>query len=107
VGEDDMVTHTIFFAFPEQMTEADRAEFFREGTAMALGSGLVESYVYRPAIPLPTQVAPAFVPTDMAQMKYPDLDSLRKYLTHPPVAQFVRKWQRRFPYRAVSVNTED
>ncbi|WP_410567504.1 hypothetical protein [Amycolatopsis sp. cmx-4-61] len=101
------MTHTIFFAFPDQMTEADRAEFFREGSAMALGSGLVESYVYRPAIPLPTQVAPAFVPTDMAQMKYPDLDSLREYLSHPPVAQFVRKWQRKFPYRAVSVNTED
>ena len=102
-----MVTHTIFFAFPDQMTEADRTEFFREGSAMALGSGLVESYVYKPAIPLPTQVAPAFVPTDMAQMKYPDVDSLRKYLSHPPVAQFVRRWQRRFPYRAVSVNTED
>ncbi|MEU4252691.1 hypothetical protein AB0F15_35330 [Amycolatopsis sp. NPDC026612] len=101
------MTHTIFFAFPDRMTEADRAEFFREGSAMALGSGLVESYVYKPAIPLPTQVAPAFVPTDMAQMKYPDLDSLRKYLSHPPVAQFVGKWQRRFPYRAVSVNTED
>lgn len=102
-----MVTHTIFFAFPDEMTEADRAEFFREGTEMALGSGLVESYVHKPAIPLPTHVAPAFVPSVMAQMTYPDLDSLRKYLTHPPVAEFVRKWQQKFPYRAVSVNTED
>jgi hypothetical protein len=107
VGKDDTVTHTIFFAFPAEMTEADRAEFFREGTEMAMRSGLVESYVHKPAIPLPTHVAPAFVPSVMAQMTYPDLDSLRKYLTHPPVAEFVRKWQQRFPYQAVSVNTED
>ncbi len=102
-----MVTHTIFFAFPDEMTEADRAEFFREGTAMALASDLVESYVHKPSIPLPTHVAPAFVPSAMAQMRYPDLASLQKYLTHPPVGEFVRKWQQKFPYQAVSVNTED
>jgi hypothetical protein len=102
-----MVTHTIFFAFPDEMTDADRAEFFREGTAMALDSGLVESYVHKPAIPLPTHVAPAFVPSVMAQAKYADLESLRKYLVHPPVGEFVRKWQQRFPYQAVSANTED
>jgi hypothetical protein len=102
-----MVMHTIFFAFPDTMTDADRAEFFREGTEMALDSGLVESYVHKPNIKLPTHVSPAFVPTEMAQMRYPDIESLQKYLKHPPVGEFVKKWQQKFPYQAVSVNTED
>ncbi|GAA3191972.1 hypothetical protein GCM10010468_00570 [Actinocorallia longicatena] len=101
------MTHTILFAFPDEMSEADRAEFFREGTAMALDSGLVESYEHRPGIPLSTEVAPVFVPSAMARIRYADVESLREYLRHPPVAEFVRRWRRRFPYQAVSVNTED
>lgn len=102
-----MVTHTILFAFPDEMSQADRDAFFREGIEMAMDSGLVLSYEYRPSITLPTHVAPAFVPSAMAQIRYADVESLRKYLTHPPVAKFVRRWRERFPYRAVSVNTED
>lgn len=102
-----MVTHTIFFAFPDEMSEDDRDEFFREGTRMALESGLVVSYEHRPAIPLPTHVAPTFVPSAVAQARYADVESLRKYLVHPPVAEFVQRWRERFPYRAVSANTED
>jgi hypothetical protein len=43
----------------------------------------------------------------MAQIRYADVESLQKYLKHPAVAEFVRRWRARFPYRAVSVNTED
>ena len=102
-----MVTHTILFSFPPEMSQADRDEFFREGTQMALDSGFVESYVHKWSIPLSTNVEPAFVPSAMAQIRYLDLESMRKYLLHPPVIEFVRKWRERFPYRAVSVNTED
>jgi hypothetical protein len=102
-----MVTHTILFAFPDEMSEADRDEFVREGTAMALDSGLVESYVYKPGIPLPHEVKPVFVPSAMAQIRYADLDAMQAYLRHPPVREFVRRWQSKFPYQAVSVNTED
>jgi hypothetical protein len=102
-----MVTHTILVAFPDEMTQADRDEFFREGTQMALDSGLVLSYHHQPSIPLVAQVEPVFVPSAMAQIKHADLDSLQRYLKHPPVAEFVRRWRARFSYRAVSVNTED
>lgn len=102
-----MVTHTILFSFPDEMSEADRDAFFSEGTAMALDSGLVESYEYQPSIPLSTHVAPVFAPSAMAQIRYADLDAMTAYLAHPPVGEFVRRWQLRFPYRAVSVNTEN
>ncbi|KWV34059.1 antibiotic biosynthesis monooxygenase family protein [Micromonospora rifamycinica] len=102
-----MVTHTILFAFPDDMSPTDRDEFFREGTQMALDSGLVLSYRHQPSIPLVSGVQPVFVPSAMAQIQHADLDSLQRYLTHPQVAEFVRRWQARFPYRAVSVNTED
>jgi hypothetical protein len=102
-----MVTHTILFSFPDEMSAADRDEFFREGTEMALETGLVVSYEYRPSIPLPTRVEPAFVPSAMSQIRYADLESLQKYLKHPAVGEFVLRWRERFSYRAVSVNTED
>jgi hypothetical protein len=102
-----MVTHTILFSFPDEMSAADCDEFVREGTLMALDSGLVESYVFKPAIPLPHDVPPVFVPSAMAQIRYADIDAMRAYLKHPPVGEFVRKWQSRFTYQAVSVNTED
>lgn len=102
-----MVTHTILFAFPDEMTQADRDEFFAEGTAMALDSGLVESYQYKQAIPLETHVQPVFVPSAMSQIRYADIDAMQAYLRHPAVKAFVRRWQSRFSYQAVSVNTAD
>ncbi|MEV4517959.1 hypothetical protein AB0K00_54515 [Dactylosporangium sp. NPDC049525] len=102
-----MVTHTILFSFPDEMSQADRDEFFREGTVMALESGLVLSYAHQASIQLPTHVEPAFVPSAMAQIRYADVASLQRYLTHPPVGEFVQRWRAKFPYRAVSVNTED
>jgi len=102
-----MVTHTILFSFPEEMSEDDREEFFREGAKMAMDSGLVLSYEHKPSIPLATHVEPAFVPSAMSQIRYADVKSMQKYLTHPPVREFVQRWRARFPYRAVSVNTED
>jgi hypothetical protein len=43
----------------------------------------------------------------MAQIRYADIGALRKYLVHPPVIEFVRRWRAKFAYQAVSVNTED
>ncbi|MCX5339148.1 hypothetical protein [Streptomyces atratus] len=106
-----MVTHTLVFQFTGAMTEEDRARFFREGAALVLGSGLAESYRHWPHTPLSDEVgaavAPVFVPSAMAQIKCADLDTMRKLFAYPPLMEFVQQWQARFPYKAVSVNTED
>ncbi|MFE0379344.1 hypothetical protein ACFW1M_28075 [Streptomyces inhibens] len=106
-----MVTHTLVFQFTDDMSEADRARFFREGSALVLGSGLAVSYRHWPHVPLTDDVgaavAPVFVPSAMAQIKCADLATMRKLFAHPPLMEFVQQWQARFPYKAVSVNTED
>ena len=106
-----MVTHTLVFQFSDEMSEADRARFFREGSALVLGSGLADSYRHWPNVPLHDDVgaavAPVFVPSAMAQVKCPDLDTMRKLFAYGPLLEFVQQWQQRFPYKAVSVNTED
>lgn len=103
-----MVTHTLVFAFPDEMSEADRDEFFREGSALALGSGFAESYRHRPSISLSSQVNPSdFTASAIAEVTCPDLDAMRKFFAHPPLIEFVRRWQLRFPYKVVWVNTED
>jgi hypothetical protein len=103
-----MVTHTLVFAFPDEMSEAERERFFTEGAALATGSGLVESYEYRRSISLSSDVtAPDFVASAMAQVRCADAETMRKYFAYPPLREFVRRWQREFPYRIVWVNTED
>jgi hypothetical protein len=103
-----MVNHTLIFAFPPEMSDVDRNRFFREGSALALDSGLVESYEYRHAVPLTSEVAaPDFAASAMARVRFSDLESMRKYFAHEPLREFVQRWRARFPYRVVAVNTED
>jgi hypothetical protein len=106
-----MVTHTLVFHFSDEMSGADRAQFFREGSALVLASGLADSYRHWPHVPLHddvgAEVAPVFVPSAMARITCRDLGTMRELFAHPPLLEFVRHWQSRFPYQAVSVNTEE
>jgi hypothetical protein len=103
-----MVTHTLIFSFLEEMSEMDRAQFFSEASAVILGSGLAESYQQRRHIPLPGDAnSPVFVASAMAQVRCADLDAIQKLFTHPPLGEFVQRWQAKFPYQVVWVNTED
>ncbi|MFE4973299.1 hypothetical protein ACFRAR_14435 [Kitasatospora sp. NPDC056651] len=104
-----MVTHTLVFAFPAEMTEDDRAEFFREGSALVLGTGFADAYRHWPHMPLVDAarevLAPVFTPSAMAQIECRDFAAMRQLFAHPSLAAFVGRWQARFPYQAVSVNT--
>ncbi len=103
-----MVTHTLIFSFPAEMSEAHREQFFREGSAIAIGSGLVESYRHERHIPLANdENSPVFVASALARVSHADVDTMRRYVEYPPVREFVRRWQARFPYQVVWVNTED
>jgi len=103
-----MVTHTLVFSFPDQMSDADRDQFFSEGSALILDSGLVESYEHKRSIPVASDVnASAFVASAIARARCADLDTMRKFFAYPPLIQFVRRWQDKFPYDVVWVNTED
>ncbi|QMU67345.1 hypothetical protein [Streptacidiphilus sp. P02-A3a] len=106
-----MVTHTLVFSFPADMTEADRDRFFQEGSALVLGSGLAESYEHRRHIPLVDDVgevlAPVFVASAIAQVRCRDLDAMRRLFAYPALGAFVQRWQRQFPYQAVTINSQD
>jgi hypothetical protein len=106
-----MVTHTLLFSFPEEMTEADRERFFREGSALILGSGLARSYEYKRHIPLASDAAreaPAeFTASAVALIKCASHEAMRELFAYPSLGEFVRSWQARFPYRVVTANTED
>jgi hypothetical protein len=106
-----MVTHTLVFSFPDEMSEADRDQFFREGSALVLGSGLAESYEHKRHIPLvsgaATPASPVFAASRVARIRCASLDAMQELFAYPPLAEFVRRWQRRFPYKVVVANTED
>jgi hypothetical protein len=106
-----MVTHTLIFSFPDDMTEADREQFFSEGSDLVLGSGLAESYQYKRHIPLAsnagTSASPVFTASVVTQIRCASLDVMRRLFAYQPLGDFTRRWHEKFPYNVVSVNTED
>lgn len=106
-----MVMHTLIFSFPEQMSQADRDQFFREGSALVLGSRLAESYEHKRHIPVTSDAAastsPVFAASGVARIRCASLEAMRELFAYPPLGEFVRRWQSRFPYQVVSANTED
>jgi hypothetical protein len=106
-----MVTHTIVFSFPDDMSEADRDQFFSEGSAVVLASGFAEAYLHGRNIPIVDEAAaalpPIFAASAIAYVRCADIDSAKKLFAHAPLGEFVKQWQAKFPYKAVSVNTQD
>jgi hypothetical protein len=106
-----MVTHTLLFSFPEEMTEADREQFFREGADVVLGSGLAQSYRYERHVPLASgasaAVPPAFATSWIARITCADFDAMRHLFASPRLGEFTRRWHGKFPYDVASANSED
>jgi hypothetical protein len=106
-----MVTHTLLLSFPGDMTQADRDQFFREGSGLVLGSGLADSYEHARHVPLDSgasaAAAPVFATSEMVRIRCSSLGVLRNLLAYPPLGEFVRRWQGKFPYKVASANTED
>jgi hypothetical protein len=102
-----MVIHTLIFSFPSAMPEQDRKQFFEEIEALMLDEGHASKFEYRPHLPLPAdQHSPVFAATDVAQIAFPDLDTVGAASALPALEQFIGRWQARFPYKLVWANHE-
>jgi hypothetical protein len=106
-----MVTHTLLLSFPDGMTKADRDQFFREGSDLVLGSGLAESYEHASHVMIESgagsAASPVFATSEMVRIRCSSLDAMRKLFAYPPLGEFARRWQEKFPYKAAVANTED
>jgi hypothetical protein len=102
-----MVTHTLVFSFPETMPKPDREQFFSELGEAVLGTGLAQSFIHKPHLPLPSDAhAPVFVSSGLAEVRCADLAALEKLSVHPLLGEFVLRWHGRFPYQVVWVNSD-
>ena len=102
-----MITHTLIYSFPPEMTEQDRKQFFDEIGAMMLGEGKASRFQRWEHQPLPGgDHAPVFTATDEAQFDFADLDALAAASALPALREFMGRWQARFPYQLVWANRE-
>jgi hypothetical protein len=101
-----MTIHTLIFSFPDNMTQQDQDEFFSEIAPVMLASG-AEKFEHRPHQGLPAdEHAPVFIASAIAQIQYPDLDTIAAAFRDPALGEFMGKWQGRFPYKVVWANHE-
>jgi hypothetical protein len=102
-----MIIHTLIYSFPAEMPEQDRTRFFEELESLSLGDGGATQIGYQRHLPTPNdEHAPIFGATDVAQISFADLDAVQKMSDLPALADFITRWQQKFPYKLVWVNHE-
>jgi hypothetical protein len=102
-----MIIHTLIYSFPAEMPEQDCAQFFNELESLSQGDGGATNFSYQRHLATPNdEYAPVFAATDVAQIGFADLDAVQKMSALPALADFIARWQKRFPYRLVWANHE-
>jgi len=90
------------------MTEGDRKQYFAEMREIVEESGLAEGFEHRDHIALPPmdEHAPVFVASALAQIVLPDLNAVGALGSTKALQEFMGRWQARYPYKVVWINTE-
>ena len=103
-----MIIHTLVFSFDPAMTEEDRKQYFDELRQIVEESGFARGFEYRDHIALPPmdEHAPVFIASALAQIALPDLNAVGALGSAKPLQEFMGRWQARYPYKVVWVNTE-
>jgi hypothetical protein len=103
-----MIIHTLVFSFDPAMTRQDRDRFFEEMQHIVEESGLATGFDHRDHVPFPPmdEHAPVFAASALAQIAFPDINAVGALGIATPLQQFIERWQARYPYKVVWVNTE-
>ncbi|WP_405779661.1 hypothetical protein [Streptomyces sp. NBC_00859] len=102
-----MIHHTMIVAFDKPIPASDLDQYLKEFEELVQGSGLVESFAAQPHIRVPgDDHAPVAVATAVLQLRLTDLDALNATFTLPGAVDLIKRWQGRYPYKAIWVNHE-
>jgi hypothetical protein len=100
-----MITHTLVFSFPVEMTAEDRDQFFTEISHLMVDRGGATSFEHRAHQPAAgDEHAPVFVASAIAQVQFSELNQVGAASALPDLQSFIGRWQSRYPYKAVWVN---
>lgn len=102
-----MIHHTMIVAFENSIPARDLDEYLKEFEELVMGSGLVESFAAQHHIRVQgDDHAPLAVASAIVQLRLADLDALNATFTMPGVIGLIKRWQGRYPYKAIWVNHE-
>ncbi|RAJ32105.1 ribosome-associated toxin RatA of RatAB toxin-antitoxin module [Kitasatospora sp. SolWspMP-SS2h] len=103
-----MIVHTLVYRFPEQADEEEVRTFFGGLRDLALDSGLVSGFGWRPHVLLPVdEHAKGMTATHVAQFSCADVATLQAFSERPGVHEFIAKWRGRLDYEAAYANHEE
>ncbi|MET8745887.1 aromatase/cyclase [Streptomyces sp. NPDC004728] len=102
-----MIVHTLIYRFPPEADASDIRQFFDGLRDLAVGSGLVAAFGWRPHVLLPVdEKSKGMTATHVAQFSCDDVRTLQKFSEQPGVHSFIAKWRRKLNYEAAYANHE-
>ncbi|BCL27040.1 hypothetical protein GCM10017557_18990 [Streptomyces aurantiacus] len=102
-----MIHHTTIVAFDNPIPENELNQYLKEFEELVMGSGVVETFSARPHIRVPgDDHAPVAVASAVMQFGIADLDALNAAFTIPGAGDLIKRWQSRYPNKAIWVNHE-
>jgi aromatase len=103
-----MIAHTLIYRFSPETDEDDIQSFFDGMRGIVTGSGLVETFDFKPHLLLPVdEGSRGTTATHIAQFSCADLPTLQKFSELPAVHEFIRKWRSKLQYEAAYANHEE
>ena len=103
-----MFYQTMIVSFTETPPpDAELDQFLKEMEQVMRDSGLAQTFAGRRAIRVPgDDHSPVFAASAIVLIGYADMDALNGSFTAPGLAEFIQRWQSRYPYRLVWANHE-
>ncbi|MEU6994952.1 MULTISPECIES: hypothetical protein [unclassified Streptomyces] len=102
-----MIQHTMIVSFDNSIPESDLDAYLKDVENLMLGSGHVQAFSAGRHIRVPgDDHAPVFISTAVVQLGLADIDALNATFAMPEAVGLIRRWQARYPYKAVWVNHE-
>lgn len=103
-----MIVHTLIYEFPPEAGEERIRSFFDGLRNIAVGTGLVSGFGWRPHVLLPVdERSQGMTATHIAQFSCADVATLRKFSETPAVHEFIAARRRELDYRAAYANHEE
>jgi hypothetical protein len=102
-----MINQTMIVSFADAIPDAELDQFLKEMEQLMRDSGLIQTFAARRAIRVPgDDHSPVFAASAIVEIGYVDLGALSASFTTPGLAEFIHRWQSRYPYRPVWANHE-
>ncbi|MFE7118696.1 hypothetical protein ACFU99_25090 [Streptomyces sp. NPDC057654] len=103
-----MTFHTMIVSFDSDIPDAELDQYLKDIETLMRGSEHVQSFAAQRHIRVAgDDHSPVFVASAVVQIGVADRDGLDAVFAVPGAVELIKRWQARYPYKAVWVNHEE